>query len=349
LQGREQSQRRHLAGEVPPDFRLRSLTVPSFRTGTVDALLAERPGLQRVTVDGDRAYVLTQLIGPVAVGDRVVCNTTAVDLGLGTGGWHVVHWNLSRDSFDGPGGGHIMKLRYTSLQVDTGAADGPGLRAGTPVVACALHSQVAVVAHAFKQVRPDASLTYVMTDSAALPLALSDLVFELRAAGLLDATITAGQAFGGEREAVNVRSALELVDDGAVVVGPGPGVVGTGTTYGFGSLEVAAVLDAAVDAGGVGIVALRYSDADPRPRHQGVSHHSTTALALVHQDVLAAYPAGGPPPVLPQGTPVAVPVPDLSAVTATTMGRGPADDPGFYAYAGAAGALAASRVPLAPS
>ena len=59
----------------------------------------------------------------MAVGDRVVVNTTAVDLGLGTGGWHVVHWNLERDGWDGPGGGHIMKLRYTSLQIDTGAAE----------------------------------------------------------------------------------------------------------------------------------------------------------------------------------------------------------------------------------
>jgi len=26
-------------------------------------------------------------------------NTTAVDLGLGTGGWHIVHWNLARDGW----------------------------------------------------------------------------------------------------------------------------------------------------------------------------------------------------------------------------------------------------------
>ena len=81
------------------------------------AILAERPGIQRVEVDGAKAYVLTQLIGPVAVGDRVVMNTTAVDLGLGTGGWHVVHWNLERDRWSQPGAGHEMKLRYTSLQV----------------------------------------------------------------------------------------------------------------------------------------------------------------------------------------------------------------------------------------
>jgi hypothetical protein len=85
--------------------------VPSFRTGTVDAILTERDGFQRVDVDGRPAYVLTQLIGAVAVGDRVVVNTTAVELGLGTGGSDVVHWNLTRETWDGASGGHVMKLR----------------------------------------------------------------------------------------------------------------------------------------------------------------------------------------------------------------------------------------------
>src|ERR687896_1331551 len=101
--------------------------MPSFRTGAVVRLLEERRGLQRVEVDlGDgpeRAYVLTQLTGPVAVGDRVVVNTTAVELGLGTGGWHVVHWNLANDALEVPGGGHVMKVRYTSVQVDAGAVE----------------------------------------------------------------------------------------------------------------------------------------------------------------------------------------------------------------------------------
>ncbi len=94
--------------------------MPSFRTGVVTAIRAERAGLQKVDVDGERAYVLTQLIGTVAVGDRVVVNTTAVDLGLGTGGWHFVHWNLARDSWSEAGPGTVMKLRYTSLQVTRG-------------------------------------------------------------------------------------------------------------------------------------------------------------------------------------------------------------------------------------
>ena len=67
--------------------------------------------------------MLTQLTGPVDVGDAVVVNTTAVELGLGTGGWHVVHWNLARDEWSEPGPGHIMKARYTSLQADVGSTE----------------------------------------------------------------------------------------------------------------------------------------------------------------------------------------------------------------------------------
>src|ERR1700757_1501305 len=99
--------------------------MPSFRTGTVLRELEARRGLQRVEVDfGDGpapAYVLTQLTGPVAPGDRVVVNTTAVELGLGTGGWHVVHWNLARGEWSEPGAGHVMKARYTSFQADVGS------------------------------------------------------------------------------------------------------------------------------------------------------------------------------------------------------------------------------------
>lgn len=333
--------------------------MPSFRTGTVTTILSERAGLQRVEVDGRRAYVLTQLLGSVAVGDRVVVNTTAVELGLGTGGWDVVHWNLARDSLDGPGGGHVMKLRYTSLQADTGVAEetdtSPAFLAGAPVVALGLHSQLACVTGAIKAVRADARVAYVMTDAACLPLALSDLVASLRAAALLDATVTAGQAFGGDAEAVTVASALTVARHhfGAdvVVVGMGPGSVGTGTTLGYGGYEVGAILDAIDDLGGHPIAALRYSDADARDRHRGVSHHTTTALAATHVPVVAPIPMGEPRPELPVNVSV-VPVdtPDVVAtlsargVEARTMGRGPDEDPRAFAYAAAAGAYAATHL-----
>jgi hypothetical protein len=102
--------------------------MPSFRIGTVDSVLEARTGLQRVLVaigegEPERAYVLTMLTGEVAPGNRVIVNTTAVDLGLGTGGWHVVHWNLERTEWHERGPGHVLKRRYTSRQADVGSAE----------------------------------------------------------------------------------------------------------------------------------------------------------------------------------------------------------------------------------
>ncbi len=333
-----------------------------FATGTVTAVTAERAGLQKVEVDGEPAYVLTQLIGPVAVGDRVVVNTTAVELGLGTGGWHFVHWNLSRDSWSEPGPGHVMKLRYTSLQVDTGSAEEEGDAelpvdlGGMPVVACTLHSQVACVAAGFAHASSGGRLVYVMTDSAALPVALSDLVVDLRRRGLLAATVTCGQAFGGDYEAVTLASALQVAAGpaGAVaaVVGPGPGVVGTGSRYGFGGLEVATVVDTADTMGGRPVVAVRFSDVDPRPRHRGVSHQTSTALTMAGRRPMVAVPAGEPVPEALEGVggvvQVAVPA-DISYPDGlTTMGRGPDADPAFFAYAAAAGICAAQLLETRP-
>ena len=331
--------------------------MPSFRSGVVTTILSERAGLQRVQVDGENACVLTQLVGMVAVGDRVVMNTTAVELGLGTGGWHIVHWNLERESWSEPGPGHIMKLRYTSLQVDTGVAEelGPFSPAaslsGTPVVACALHSQVACVAVAFKHIAPNLRLTYVMTDGGALAIALSDLVVELCERGLLDATITCGHAFGGDHEAINLYSALEVADSmtgaDAIVVGMGPGSVGTGGGTGFSGMEVSHIVDAAAAVHARPIVTIRYSDADARERHRGTSHHTITALEHMNTRALVAVPVGGSPTDIGDHDVVEVDVPDMRellaahGLTVTTMGRGPEADPGFFRYAGAAGVAAA--------
>jgi len=332
--------------------------VPSFVTAGVAAVLGERPGLQRVALDdGSRAVALTDLTGPVAVGDQVVVNTTAVELGLGTGGWHIVHWNLARREWRRPGGGHIMKVRYTSLQADVGAAEehSPGSGwpdlGGRPVVVCGLHSQVGIVAAVVKDLDPAARVAYVMTDGAALPLALSDLVADLRGRGLLDVTVTAGQAFGAELEAVSVPSALDVAvrlgGADVVVVGMGPGIVGTGSVLGTTAVEIGPIVDAASVLGGRPIVAARVSDADVRSRHQGLSHHTTTALRLAARPALVGHPAGTPPfDVPPPHQLESVEVPPVADVLARagvavrSMGRGADDDPLFFATTAAAAVLA---------
>jgi uncharacterized protein DUF3866 len=353
--------------------------MPSFRTGKVVTLLEQRPGLQRIEVDlGDgpeRAYALSHLTGPVAVGDRVVVNTTAVELGLGTGGWHVVHWNLARDEWHERGPGHIIKGRYTSIQSDVGSTE-EHLESlaevesisGMPVVAAALHSQVPAVAVAFKHRAPGARLVYVMTDGAGLPLAMSDLVAALRARGLLDATVTSGHAFGGDYEAVSIYSALavarHVAHADAAVVAMGPGIVGTNTRLGFSGMEVGEILDAAHALGGVPVACLRVSFADERPRHYGLSHHTATALRLAtRESVLVAVPALTDPEQAKQlhadleaagiarrHELVDVEVPDVLELLAQqelrveSMGRPAADDAALFQAAAAAGALAASHV-----
>lgn len=342
--------------------------MPTFATAEVTGVISERRGLQRVTVsiDGgvpDRAYVLTDLTGEVTIRDRVILNTTAVELGLGTGGWHVVHWNLSRTEFRRPGPGHIMKLRYTSSQIDVGtsellAPDLTGDLNGAPVIATLVHSQVGVVAAVLRHRWPEARVGYVMTDGAALPIVISDLVHELRSRSLIDVTITAGHAFGGDLEAVTVASALALAHEVAgcdvIIAGVGPGVVGTGTTLGTSALGAATTLDHAATLNGTPILCVRASDGDERHRHLGISHHTRTVARFT-----GARPWVAPVPVeaaeLPGVRVADIGSSDLTDVARlleelsmeiTTMGRDHHADPLFFAAAGAAADVAVAVRPL---
>jgi hypothetical protein len=351
--------------------------------GVVAAIEAERAGLQRLRVDADgreaAALNYPALAGPCGVGDRVLLNTTAVDLGLGTGGAHLVVARLGATdvaagvSMDDPSGGHVMKLRYTPLQRDVVAAEAPESRYhallvdaddvdGMPIVCCGLHSQIPLVAAAVKAVRPDARIAWCMTDQAALPLALSDLAPAFVDAGLVDVTITCGQAFGGDLECVTLHSGLVaariVCEADIAIVAIGPGVVGTGTALGHGGIAQGEAINAAAAVGGRPVAALRVSFADLRERHRGVSHHSLVALSRI-----ALAPAIVAVPRLHPAELVAVEagldharvwerhrradagkgydLPDTRGVPCLSMGRTPVDDPAFFAAAAAAGTVAA--------
>ena len=356
--------------------------MPSFRTGKVVRLLDQRPGLQRVEVDlGDgpeRAYALSPLTGPVAAGDHVVVNTTAVELGLGTGGWHVVHWNLERDRWQERGPGHIIKGRYTSIQSDVGSTEEHLEQLaevesidGMPVVVAALHSQLPAVAAAFDDAAPGGRLAYVMTDGAGLPLALSDLVAELRGARPRrdDHHLRARVRWRlrGGVGVLRARGRARHVGraDAAVVV-MGPGIVGTNTRLGFSGMEVGSILDAVHALQGVAIACLRVSFADERDRHHGLSHHTATALRIAARErALVAVPKLADPDHNRQLRAdleaaglgarhelVDVEAPDALALLARhglrveSMGRPAEADPALFQAAAAAGALAA-RAPSA--
>lgn len=268
------------------------------RVVSVDAVRGDAVELT-VEIDGERekAIAYTSLTGPVSAGDEVIVNTTAVRKSLGTGGYHYVMANLDAQDTEEDEAGHVVKARYTPVQhtvlsveeedsPERGLIDKFTSLDKMPVVIGQLHSQLAPAAAAVKRLtNRRARVCYVMTDSAALPLALSRSVFELRNLGLLDATVTVGQAFGGEIEAVNIYTGLiaarEVARADAIVVCPGPGNVGTGTTYGFSSIEQGEIVNAVNTLEGTAIAIARISFADPRPRHQGLSHHTITALGRI--------------------------------------------------------------------
>jgi len=267
-----------------------------LRRGTVVSVGASRPGAVEleVEVEGERAPAVAypELTGPLREGDVVLLNTTAVGLGLGTGGFHLVIAVEGEWATELSHGGRVMKARYTPQQVAVRSVEethreqlegSRGLQ-GTPVVAAPLHSMIGPIAAGAKA-SLDGRVVYVMTDGAALPGPFSRLVPWLREAGLLDGFITCGQAFGGELEAVTVWTALlaakEVLEADVIVVADGPGNLGTDTTWGVSALSSGHALNAAEALGGVPVAALRVSFADTRPRHRVVSHHSLTILERV--------------------------------------------------------------------
>jgi len=347
---------------------------------SVTDVIGDTGDIQRLAVefeDGTSGTAISyvRLAGSCVRGDRVLLNTTAVDLALGTGGNHFVVARAGEGTaLEAPSGGHVMKLRYTPLQCDVLAVESPEsphhdtMRTaeslgGMPVVCCGLHSQVPLVAAAVKQSDPALKVAYCMTDQAALALPLSDLIRASRAAGLLDASVSCGQAFGGDHEAVNLHSGLlaarHVSGADIAIVAIGPGVVGTATPFGHGGIAQGEAVNAVSVLGGSPVACLRVSFADERPRHRGVSHHTLSALTRI-----TLAPAGVAVPSLPeemseaieaalvgagvwvmhrrvQATAGRTPPPDMRGVQVKSMGRGFPEDPAFFAAAFAAGEVAA--------
>jgi hypothetical protein len=356
--------------------------VPNFDTGVISEVMESKDGITFVNVKVGRtkrpAVAFTWMIGEVAVGDRVVMNTTAVDLKLGTGGHDFVLWNLERSKHKARSGGHIMKLRYTPWQIDTLSSEAPesphhqtleeaSSLDGMPVVACGLHSQIAPAAAMLKRLDPDLRIGYLMTDGGALPIANSNLVTTLKDKRLIDATITCGHAFGGDFECVNVYSGLitasEVAGADVTIVSIGPGIVGTGTLLGHTAMEQGQVISAAGALGGRPVAALRISFADDRPRHRGVSRHTLSALRFA---ALARCTMAVPDLEIEHLTTVMqdlisyglTEMHDVTIVDAwetqaaleqfeldlTSMGRSVKQDPVFFEAAGAGGLLAGQLI-----
>ena len=323
----------------------------SLRRGAVNAIVERHEGLVRCEVDGVPCVAYPELTGPVALGDDVVVNVQARELGLGSGGFHVLHANLTRGLELAPSeGAHVMKLPYTPVQHAVIHVEEdeplPDSLSGLPVVCCSLHSQLAPACAALAGLK----VAYVQYAGGALPLGLSDTVRVLRDRGLVAATVSAGACFGGELESVTTPAALAWAAGrgfDVAVCAIGPGIVGTGSRLGHGGLAAAEAANAASALGGAPVLAVRVSSGDERERHRGVSHHTRAVVELCLGDVAIAWPAGiEAPSWLERRTDV-----DTrgwrdacAGLPLEHMGRGPDDDPWFFESAFAAGKLARGLV-----
>jgi hypothetical protein len=353
-----------------------------WRRAVVTAVLRDWPGGRELDVDVDgslmRALAYVDLVGIPAVGDLVLLNVNAQMMGLGTGGYALVVAIPDRLPADRPAGpGHLVKARYTPLQTTVLGVDEQGsehheaLREADdldamPVVVADLHSALAPVLAGLLADAPHVRAAYVMTDGGALPLAFSHAYAELRGLGWLHGSVTVGQAFGGDLEAVTLQTGLlaarHVLDADVAVVTQGPGNLGTGTRWGFSGVASGEAVNAVAALEGRPVAALRISQADPRPRHLGISHHSLTAygrVALSRADiVLPDLPApfgdlvrDAAEPLRARHHVVRVDTAGLDTalrrcpVDLSTMGRGLDDDWAYFIGCAAAGRHAARLLP----
>ncbi len=355
----------------------------SRKVATVTETIVLSPDCEELTVcfDGNinKAINYTLLTGPALPGDAVLLNTAAMELGLGSGGYHFVYLNLNRIEQGKNSAGHIIKLRYTPLQFPVLAveeeqsihhcvmAQAEHLD-GLPVVVAELHSMLAPIVLTLKKIKPAARIVYLMTDGGSLPAYFSFSARKLRQEGLLHSIVSCGHAFGGDLEAVNIFSGLLAAKYAAladvVVICMGPGVVGTGTPFGFSGIEMGENLNRVHILGGHAIAVPRISFKDSRIRHYGLSHHSLTALGKV-----ALVAADLPLPLLDDKSDAVLKsqlqgaglnhkhrifwIPDASlehldeyGFVCSTMGRTPADDRAFFMATTAAATHASSLMQL---
>jgi Protein of unknown function (DUF3866) len=343
-----------------------------LRRAVVSEVISGDGPEQELVIDLDgrsrRAIADVALVGRAEAGDELIVNVEALDLGLGSGGFDVVHVNLSRGlNAPGTNEANVMKLNFTSLQHTVAPVEDErlSLPVERPIAVLALHGQLAPVAWAFAQAGPESKLGFVQTEGGALPGGHSRTVRALRERGLLAGHLTAGAAFGGEAEAVTVAGALhhglQTLGWDAAICGPGPGIIGSGSPLGHGGMSALDSAHAALALGCPTVLVARMSASDERARHRGVSHHSLIVLDLLLEPVMVGLPAGMPVPAAAEladrvdrpariarhdwrQEPVDLPGYAASALPAETMGRELGEDPLFFAAALAGGAVLAGTV-----
>ncbi|MEJ6950968.1 DUF3866 family protein [Natronospora cellulosivora (SeqCode)] len=288
-----------------------------LKKAKVIEILEERDNINFLIVELEnkekcKAVNYSRITGTVNINDILIVNTTALELSLGTGGYHYVHLNLSNidnsyklDDFR-ENKGHIMKMRYTPMQIRTLCAEEKASPYhdtinnfksldNLPVITLPLHSHLAPLLITYKSFFPNKKVVYIMSEGGSQALEFSNLIRKLKSLDCIDKTITYANCFGGDYETINIFTALilakEVEEADLIVVAMGPGIVGASSKYGFSGVENVFIDKAVRTLGGRSIFVPRISFADERKRHYGISHHSITILKdLISETVELAFP-----------------------------------------------------------
>ena len=245
-----------------------------------------------------------------------------------------------------------MKLPYTPLQVAAlHAEEEGGLAAalgGMPVVCCSLHSQVAPVCAGIGE---GVRVAYLQLPGGALPVSLSDTVRALKERGLVEVAVAVGACVDGDVACVSIASGAR--------VGRGAGTFDVAVcAIGPGSSEPAA-LSATAGWPPRTRRTRRPRSAAARPCRSRLGRRCPRAASgRLPSHALGARPLLGRGGVRLARRFEALPRASSRTSTSTSaagarrraglplehMGRGPDDDPSFFAAAYAAGKLARSRI-----
>lgn len=273
---------------------------------TVKEILYEDEDIQILSTfdTSNPAMLYKQLTAPVTKGTRIKLNTTATGLKLGTGGYDIVKDVMASKRYPNHLG-HIMKLRYTPGQHSVQTIEefsSPyheffqqefSLKK-KPILLAELHSMVPLIYYFAQEFKANSSCCVIFEDSASLMLNMSKHLRQLKKESWFT-SITCGQCVGGDFEAINLVTALQFATDylsaDLIVISVGPGVVGTGTRFGFSAIEIANWANTVGALNGVPVWIPRLSFKDKRERHNGLSHHTLTPLAsLALSPVTLVFP-----------------------------------------------------------
>jgi hypothetical protein len=270
-----------------------------LRTAEVEEIIEETEKYQLLKLKGRSVQALCykELTGRVFPSEKVIINTTATDLSLGTGGYDFVVSILREGEYfiESETESHVMKLNYTPIQFATphfeetddykqAVEEYRRKRCSSKVFVLTIHSHLIPFFVASDKFSPGKKGVLIVNDSSALPVFTSKTIDFLKRGGFVKKIISAYNSFGGDIETVNIYSALIAAayafDADFIVIAPGYGLKGTGSSYGHSAQHFTEAINASLRLSFETYLIPRISLSESRSRHFGISHHTAEVYEM---------------------------------------------------------------------